>query len=63
MVALQDIRCGVAGWSYPDWEGYVYPAGVRDHLGYLLRYVDMIEINSTFYRPPKAGYEIGRAHV
>jgi uncharacterized protein YecE (DUF72 family) len=51
------IRFGVAGWSYDDWYGPVYPAdrkGKRsfDPLAYLARYFDTIEINSTFYRPP-----------
>lgn len=49
-----NIAVGVAGWSYPDWNGYVYPARVGDKLRFLSRYVDMIEINSTFYRPPDA---------
>ena len=51
------IRVGVAGWDYPDWEGPVYPPGSGrrlDRLGYLARYVDVIEINSTFYRPVPA---------
>lgn len=48
------IACGVAGWSYPDWDGYVYPRGEKDKLRYVARFVDMIEINSTFYRPPDA---------
>lgn len=46
------IYFGVAGWSYPDWTGYVYEKGLRDPLRYLSGFVDMIEINSTFYRPP-----------
>jgi uncharacterized protein YecE (DUF72 family) len=51
------VRFGVAGWDYADWWGPVYPAdrkGKRtfDPLGYLVRYFDTIEINSTFYRPP-----------
>jgi uncharacterized protein YecE (DUF72 family) len=46
------IRCGVAGWSYPDWEGVVYPRGTKDKLAFIARFVDMIEVNSTFYRPP-----------
>lgn len=50
--AASRIAFGVAGWSYPDWDGYVYPGGVRDKLRYIAPYVDMIEINSTFYRPP-----------
>ncbi len=46
------ILVGVAGWDYPDWYGIVYPASGRlDRLAYLARYVDAVEINSTFYRP------------
>jgi len=46
---------GTAGWSYEDWEGIVYPArgGARLHpLTYLARFIDIVEVNSTFYRPP-----------
>jgi len=48
------IRCGPAGWSYPDSPGHVYPAGAGsrfDALAYLAGYFDAIEVNSTFYRP------------
>ena len=48
------IRIGVAGWDYPDWAGVVYPGPAPrgfDRLAYLSRYVDVIEVNSTFYRP------------
>jgi uncharacterized protein YecE (DUF72 family) len=48
------IRIGVAGWDYPDWKGVVYPQGAErgfDKLAYLSRYVDVIEINCSFYRP------------
>jgi len=45
---------GIAGWSYPDWTNIVYPPGTKDKLAYISRYVDMIEINTTFYRPPNA---------
>jgi len=48
------IAIGVAGWSYPDWDGWVYPPGVRDRLAYVASYFDLVEINSTFYRPPGA---------
>jgi len=48
------VSCGVAGWSYPDWEGFVYPPRTRDKLRYIAEFVDCIEINSTFYRPPDA---------
>ena len=47
-------RVGTAGWSYEDWEGVVYPVskGRGFHpLAYLSSYVDIVEINSTFYRP------------
>jgi len=50
------ITCGVAGWSYPDWKGFVYPPGLRDPLPFLAGYVDLIEINSTFYRPADPKY-------
>ena len=49
------MRIGIAGWSYPDWAGFVYPRGVRDPLRYAAGYVDLIEINNSFYRPPDAG--------
>jgi uncharacterized protein YecE (DUF72 family) len=48
------IRVGVAGWDYPDWRGVVYPQGEKrgfDRLEYISRYVDVVEINSSFYRP------------
>ena len=49
------IRVGTAGWSYPDWEGVVYPkgaAGSSDALPLLVRMFDTLEINVSFYRPP-----------
>ncbi|MCE9613041.1 MAG: DUF72 domain-containing protein [Lentisphaerae bacterium] len=49
---LGTLSCGIAGWSYPDWDGYVYPAGTRDKLRFCAECFDVIEINSTFYRPP-----------
>ncbi len=47
-------RIGVAGWDYRDWNGVVYPnrpARGFDRLAHVARYVDTIEVNSTFYRP------------
>jgi uncharacterized protein YecE (DUF72 family) len=55
--APERIRIGPAGWSYPDWQGQVYPAKPGrgfDQLAYLATYFDTIEINSTFYRIPDA---------
>lgn len=50
------IRVGVAGWSYDDWKGSVYPAPpppAFDPLAYLADYLDLIEVNSSFYGPPR----------
>ncbi len=52
------IFAGVAGWSYPDWAGIVYPARrSRDfhELTYLAAYFDTIEINTSFYQPVRPG--------
>jgi uncharacterized protein YecE (DUF72 family) len=51
------IRVGPAGWSYPDWEGRVYPRRKPKGfhaLKHLARYFDCLEINSTFYGTPSA---------
>ncbi|HSP05768.1 MAG TPA: DUF72 domain-containing protein [Acidobacteriota bacterium] len=51
------IYFGIAGWSYPDWEGIVYPAHKErrfDPLAYLANYFDTIELNNTFYRIPES---------
>lgn len=50
------IRVGPAGWSYKDWAGIVYPEPKPrgfDPLAYLAGYFDVIEINSSFYGPPR----------
>ncbi|HKY33784.1 MAG TPA: DUF72 domain-containing protein [Candidatus Polarisedimenticolia bacterium] len=49
------VRVGTAGWSFPDWEGIVYPRGAsrtREALALLSRLFDVLEINVSFYRPP-----------
>jgi uncharacterized protein YecE (DUF72 family) len=48
------VYIGIAGWSYPDWKGIVYTKSGIDPLEYVARFVDVIEINNTFYRPPEA---------
>jgi uncharacterized protein YecE (DUF72 family) len=52
--APHDIRIGPAGWSYPDWSGYVYPSrrpkGFHEAT-YLAQFFDTIEINTSFYAP------------
>lgn len=45
---------GTAGWSYEDWEGIVYPVrkGRGFHpLAFLAGFINIVEVNSTFYRP------------
>lgn len=47
------VRVGTAGWSYPDWEGIVYPSPAPtrfDRLAWMARFTDIVEINATFYR-------------
>lgn len=48
------VRVGPAGWSYPDWSGYVYPThrskGFHEAT-YLAGFFDTIEINTSFYQP------------
>jgi uncharacterized protein YecE (DUF72 family) len=56
------IRFGPAGWDYPDWRGPVYPKPAPrgfDPLAHLARYFDVVEVNSTFYRPARP--EVARA--
>jgi uncharacterized protein YecE (DUF72 family) len=52
---MADYFIGTAGWSYKDWEGIVYPQKKSrgfHALIFLAHYINIIEINSTFYRPP-----------
>jgi uncharacterized protein YecE (DUF72 family) len=56
--APAEVYVGPAGWSYEDWQGVVYPYPKPpkfDPLVYLSRFFDLIEVNSTFYRPPSRG--------
>jgi uncharacterized protein YecE (DUF72 family) len=51
------ILVGPAGWSYTDWAGIVYPhhkpRGFHE-AAYLAQFFDTIEINTSFYSPPRA---------
>jgi uncharacterized protein YecE (DUF72 family) len=48
------LRIGTSGWSYPHWDGVLYPPGTppRDRLGYYLERFETVEVNSPFYRWP-----------
>jgi uncharacterized protein YecE (DUF72 family) len=51
------VRIGPAGWAYKDWAGIVYPSRKPKGFSaaaYLAGYFDTIEINTSFYGPPKA---------
>ena len=52
MAEASQIYVGTAGWSYKDWEGIVYPAQIKKSqhpVEYLARYIDVLEINTSFY--------------
>ena len=55
MAQINKVYIGPAGWNYKDWEGIVYPFKAEknfDQLAYLAGFFNVIEINSSFYRPP-----------
>jgi uncharacterized protein YecE (DUF72 family) len=54
--SAHSLRIGPAGWSYPDWSGYVYPSRRPRNFheaAYLSEFFDTIEINTSFYQPIK----------
>jgi uncharacterized protein YecE (DUF72 family) len=59
-----NLYCGPSGWSYPHWNGVVYPhpkSRSFHSLEFLSEYFDAIEINTTFYQPIRP--EIARLWV
>jgi uncharacterized protein YecE (DUF72 family) len=52
------LYLGPAGWDYPDWQGVVYPKGLKgtDRLTFLATLFSAVEINVTFYRPIAPDY-------
>ena len=59
-----NLYCGPSGWSYPHWNGIVYPKTKPrgfHALEYLAHYFDAVEINTTFYQPIRP--EIARLWV
>jgi uncharacterized protein YecE (DUF72 family) len=51
------VNVGTSGWSYNHWENVLYPHGLpaRDRLRYYVRNFGTVELNSSFYRWPRAG--------
>lgn len=49
------IFTGTSGFSFPEWKGTFYPAGLKepDMLAYYASKLGVVEINNTFYRMPK----------
>lgn len=55
MAKLENICFGPAGWSYADWRGTVYPEPLParfNHLAFLAREFDFVEVNTSFYHVP-----------
>ena len=49
------LYLGTSGWSYADWEGTVYPAGIPSgsRLAEYVKSYATVEIDSTFYGTPR----------
>jgi uncharacterized protein YecE (DUF72 family) len=60
-----NIKIGVAGFSYKDWQGVVYPPSLKSsaRIEYLAQFLELIEINTSFYGhiKPAIGKEWCRA--
>ena len=50
------IHIGTSGWSYPHWDGVLYPPGTApwDRLGHYVQRFGTVELNSSFYRWPRS---------
>src|SRR6266542_778271 len=51
---MVDWRLGTIGFSYPEWKGTFYPAGLPagQNLNYYSRIFNAVELNTTFYGAP-----------
>ena len=49
------IRLGTQGWAYPDWVSTFYPPGAKqqDYLPFYSEVFDTVELDTTFYHPPR----------
>jgi uncharacterized protein YecE (DUF72 family) len=47
---------GVSGFSYSSWKGKFYPSDAKseEFLAHYSRHLESVEINSSFYAPPRA---------
>jgi uncharacterized protein YecE (DUF72 family) len=48
------VHVGTSGWSYPHWDGVLYPPGspAPDRLSHLASTFSTVELNASFYRWP-----------
>ncbi|HTK36125.1 MAG TPA: DUF72 domain-containing protein [Caulobacteraceae bacterium] len=51
---MDRIHIGTSGWTYDDWKGPFYPAGLKakGRFGFYASQFDTTEINGSFYRLP-----------
>jgi uncharacterized protein YecE (DUF72 family) len=49
------VHIGTSGWSYPHWDGVLYPPGSApsDRLATYAAHFDTVELNASFYRWPR----------
>jgi uncharacterized protein YecE (DUF72 family) len=52
---MAGIHIGTQGWSYADWVGVFYPPGAKqeDWLPFYGGIFDTVELDTTFYHPPR----------
>jgi len=55
MMRAMELLVGTSGFSYPEWKGNFYPAGLPDAemLASYAERLGTVEINNTFYRMPQ----------
>ncbi|HHE76784.1 MAG TPA: DUF72 domain-containing protein [Candidatus Parcubacteria bacterium] len=49
------IFIGTSGWDYRHWDGFFYPPEInqKEKLEYFSRHFNAVEVNYSFYHPPK----------
>lgn len=49
------VRIGTSGWSYPHWDGVLYPPGLpaAGRLSVYIEAFTTVELNASFYRWPR----------
>ncbi len=54
--APRKVHFGTCAWSFEDWHGVFYPEHLpaAERLAFYARFLDAVEVDSTFYAPPKS---------